>query len=93
MFRVIIDSYIISLIPVFVLFVFDKLFDLKPRLMRSFKSTKSYRNTIAAVGLLSITIVVISASIAGINGNFVLFAIMFLTIYLLPAPSPEKRKQ
>ncbi len=85
-----ISDLVISLIPVFVLYVFDKLFDLKARLMRRFKTIKSYRNTIAAAGLLSITVVVISASIAGLNGNFILFAIMFLTLYLLPAPSPEK---
>ena len=88
-----ISDIVISLIPVFVLYVFDTLFDLKARLMRRFKSTKSYRNTIGAAGLLSITVIVISASIAGINGNFVLFAIMFLTLYLLSVPSPEKRKQ
>jgi len=88
-----ISNLVISLIPVFILYVLDKLFDLKTKLMKRFKNTKSYRNTIGAVGLLSLAIAGVSTYFAGFEATNHPWAVLFLLIYLLPAASPEERKQ
>ncbi len=78
-----------TFLPVLIFYVLDKLFNLKMIFMSVFKSTKSYRDTIAAISLLSLLIVGVGIYLAGIKNYIIPFSMMYLTLYLLYTPETE----
>ena len=82
-----------TFLPVLIFYVLDKLFNIKMKIMSLFKSTKSYRNTIAVVSLLSLLIVGVGTYLAGIENYVIPFSMMYLILYLLYTPETEADPQ
>ncbi|SMP60723.1 hypothetical protein SAMN06296020_108171 [Anoxynatronum buryatiense] len=78
-----------SFLPFLIFYVLDKLFNMKKKCMSLFKSTKSYRNTIAVISLLSLLIVGTGTYLAGIENYIIPFSMMYLILYLLYTPETE----